>query len=288
MRKRSTGLLLALLLLLCQGFAAAEVQQVYIPSLQASFPFEGQKVVEPASTLQPDDLHPAAYGFTSATLSPEPVATLLPGSFMETPLYRLDGPEPGPSVFLVGGTHGDERAGWYAALMLTRIQLKRGRLWLIPQANRPGCEAGTRQLKASQDLNRAYPGKVDGNEAERLAYAILTVVLEAEPDLLIDLHEAAFYGGSRAFLGQTLILGQIDGIEEPLFQLMAQMEEPGLWSRPFSLEGPGIPDSLNSAAAAKGLPVFTVETFRGYALEDRVEDQLRVVQHFLKGFDMIE
>ena len=289
MKRYSHTVFLAFLMALCllPMQSLAEPQTVHVPSLGASFPFEGQRAVEPETTLQPDDLRPEDYGFATAP-ERQPHSLLLPGTPAETALYRLEGAASGPSIFLVAGTHGDERAGWYAALMLRRIAMKRGTLWLIPQANLPGCEAGERNLIASLDLNRAYPGDAEGNEAERLAHAILSAVLEAGPALVIDLHEAAYYGGGRSFLGQTLILGEIGGIEEPLFGLMQQMEEPGRWPRPFSLEGPGIQGSLNSAASARGLPVFTVETFRGYALQDRVEDQLRVVRHFLKGMDMID
>lgn len=289
MKRRLTCIVSLLLTLLCllPMQSLAELQTVHVPSLGTSFPFEGQRVVEPETTVQPDDLRPDAYGFEPAPPR-QPHSLLLPGTLAETPLYRLEGAAPGPTVFVVGGTHGDERAGWYAGLLLRRIALKRGTLWLIPQANLPGCVAGERHLTASQDLNRAYPGDTQGDEAGRLAHAILSAVLEAKPDLLIDLHEAAYFGGNRAFLGQTLILGEIGGIEDKLFELMQQMEEPGRWPRPFSLEGPGIPGSLNSEAAKAGVPVFTVETFRGYELKQRVEDQLRVIRHFLKGLDMID
>ena len=49
------------------------------------------------------------------------------------------------------------------------------------------------QLSGSEtrNLNRAYPGRADGNFTERIAYAITSLIRKDGIDLTIDLHEAA-------------------------------------------------------------------------------------------------
>lgn len=43
----------------------------------------------------------------------------------------------------------------------------------------------------TRNLNRAYPGRLNGNFTERVAHAVTTVVRQENVDLVIDLHEAA-------------------------------------------------------------------------------------------------
>lgn len=42
-----------------------------------------------------------------------------------------------------------------------------------------------------RNLNRAYPGRADGNLTEQVAYAITTMINEEKIDMTIDLHEAS-------------------------------------------------------------------------------------------------
>jgi hypothetical protein len=63
----------------------------------------------------------------------------LRGTAGDTPVFLLEGAEPGGSVLVVGGTHGDEPAGYLAAVVLVeRARVSRGRLIVIPRANASG------------------------------------------------------------------------------------------------------------------------------------------------------
>jgi hypothetical protein len=54
----------------------------------------------------------------------------------DTCVYILDGAEPGATVFVAGGTHGNEIAGIMAAIVLVEhVRVQRGRLIVIPHAN---------------------------------------------------------------------------------------------------------------------------------------------------------
>jgi hypothetical protein len=43
----------------------------------------------------------------------------------------------------------------------------------------------------TRNMNRAYPGKIDGNFTERCAYAVTEIVRQEKINLVIDLHEAS-------------------------------------------------------------------------------------------------
>jgi predicted deacylase len=63
-------------------------------------------------------------------------APALAGTPGDTTVYVLDGKEPGATVFVIGGTHGNEIAGIMAAVVLVEhVRVQAGRLIVIPHAN---------------------------------------------------------------------------------------------------------------------------------------------------------
>ena len=57
----------------------------------------------------------------------------------DAPVFVLDGQEPGGTLTLLGGTHPQEVAGMVAAiLVIENVRVKKGRVIVIPQANRSG------------------------------------------------------------------------------------------------------------------------------------------------------
>lgn len=284
---KKTVLLLILLALLMPS-ALGESQQRYIPSLEASFPFRGIRVVEPPDDVFLDALDPEAFGIPTGHEGCGAPYLLMADTPAQTMAYLVESGLPGPRVYLLAGTHGDERAGWYAALMLKDIALTKGSLVVLPQANKPGCEALSRYVRGSLDLNRSYPGRPSGDLAQQLAHAILKDIQSLEPTVVLDLHEAAVYAENRDFLGNTVIYTSLDGMGDLFFSLLVAFENAQLGARPYQFVSPGVADSLNSVApAALDIPVLTVETFRGYPLSRRVQDQVDIVLHCLRFYGMV-
>jgi Succinylglutamate desuccinylase / Aspartoacylase family len=63
----------------------------------------------------------------------------LAGGPGDGPVFVLDGQEPGGTLVLLGGTHPQEVAGPVAAiLVIENVRVKKGRVIVIPQANRSG------------------------------------------------------------------------------------------------------------------------------------------------------
>lgn len=61
------------------------------------------------------------------------------GTPADTPVYILEGADPGGTMLLLGGTHPQEVSGLLGAvLMIENAQVSAGRLVIIPQANRSG------------------------------------------------------------------------------------------------------------------------------------------------------
>lgn len=86
---------------------------------------------------QPDPIIPGPGVTRSFQLSAYlPQLERTPG---DTPVYELNGRDAGGTILVLGGTHGDEIAGYLAAVLLVeQARVLRGRLIIVPRANASG------------------------------------------------------------------------------------------------------------------------------------------------------
>lgn len=252
--------------------------------------WDGYRVKEPVVDLDIDAMTFADFG---ESLFPEtyPVTaetyTLCPGEIMETEVVHIKAEQEGPVIYVVAGVHGDEVAAWYAGRLLRKATLKAGELYVVAPANANGARNRTRYVTGQQDLNRSFPGSESGNEAQRIANAIYRDIERVQPYLVFDLHEAIVYTSGRDFLGSNLIYTILDGIDDLFFDMLFATQDGDLCSNAFSSNAPGPQGSINNTVAKRlGIPVITVETFRGFDIVRRVHDQLDIVQYALEYVDM--
>ena len=210
----------------------------------------------------------------------------------ETAVHIFKSNLPGPKVVIVGGIHGDETAGWKTALNLVeRVNFFRGEVIIIPQAyikadnmvNRyPGYTAtnGAKYSKAL-DLNRNFPGKVDGTETEKIAFVITQEVEKHEADYIIDLHESRkSYSDTDPLLGDLLIYGNVDS-SLFCYDLVNEFNKSYLKEGEvnFSFDT-NAPDGAFNQYFGDTYPnaiVFTVETNRQLEEARRIEQQTQIL-----------
>jgi predicted deacylase len=110
----------------------------------------------------------------------------------QIPVTIVRGRQPGPTLALIGGTHGSEVA---PIIALQRLRARvdpaalRGSLLIVHVANMPSFLGRTVYYSPvdGKNLNRVYPGKADGTVSERIAHAITTEII-ARSDYLVDMH----------------------------------------------------------------------------------------------------
>ncbi|NLC33312.1 MAG: succinylglutamate desuccinylase/aspartoacylase family protein, partial [Clostridiales bacterium] len=107
-------MLTIVLLLLMTVDAFAISQKRYVPDLRQTFLFEGHKVIEPEDDVEFKNLKTADFRIPLADGQQVKKYILLKNEAAETTVFLIDSGLPGASVYIVAGTHGDERAGWYA------------------------------------------------------------------------------------------------------------------------------------------------------------------------------
>ena len=133
-----------------------------------------------------------------------PVTTLANGTELRFPVHTVTGTQPGPTLGVTAGIHGDENLPLEAVRRLVQQldpnQLS-GAVVAIPVVNPLAIESQTRHTPTDmQNLNRVFPGDADGWLTEQLAAVVCEKFLP-EIDFLVDLHA----GGAQPIVDYVYI-----------------------------------------------------------------------------------
>lgn len=205
------------------------------------------------------------------------------GTEWENTVVERRGAAEGPIVYIVGGIHGDETAGWTAANLLKEVCPKAGTVYILSPANVYGAEHDKRTTRSDRDLNRNFPGDPEGWDAERIAASIYEDVEACSPDLLLDLHETKGPQESapeRDDLRNAVIVNDVAQISDLVWELTVEGD--------LTLMGSPPEGSVNRTVSEQlGIPAITLETWRGEALKERVARQIRFVEKVLTFYGML-
>jgi len=195
----------------------------------------------------------------------------------------------GPTLLLMAGNHGDEYEGQTALTRLVnevRANDIQGRVIILPMANFPAAEAGTRTSPIDQgNLNRAFPGDPNGQPTWMIAHYIEQVLMPLA-DYAIDLHS----GGSSLYYPPTLLRGKGQTPDEAakLITLQTAFDLPYAWV--FTSGGGATSTGRTAMAAAnrKGVPSVLAELGGGGALDPAILAQtLRGLRRVLHALNML-
>lgn len=111
---------------------------------------------------------------------------------LNIPVALIHGARPGPVLSIVAGSHGTEYASIIAVeRLIAEIDpaAVSGTVILVPLINVPSFEQKVVHLNPidGKNMNRMYPGKMDGTQTDRASYMITKQVVEPS-DHLIDMH----------------------------------------------------------------------------------------------------
>jgi N-alpha-acetyl-L-2,4-diaminobutyrate deacetylase len=97
----------------------------------------------------------------------------------------------GPTALITGANHGDEYEGpiaLYSFAQRTDLSQFQGRVIIIPAMNYPAFQAATRVSPIDQlNMNRIFPGKIDGSITQVIADYFSRVLLPMA-DYVLDIH----------------------------------------------------------------------------------------------------
>ena len=237
--------------------------------------------------------------FTATTIAGSTVITntILPGTRFATPSYFVDSGHGGPTVFIVGGVHGNEPAGAAAAETIHHWPIKAGRLVVIPRANVPGLEANKRNIPDLEtnlsNLNRNYPraGQTDSKARGELAQAIWKIANDNKVDWVLDLHEGYdFHQLNEKSVGSSIICFPLPAGQAAADEMLAAVNATitnnaiKFVRREMPIDG--------SLARAGGehlhVPSMTLETTSKQPMERRVQQHQLAVHTLLVRLGMLE
>ncbi|HEX6990214.1 MAG TPA: succinylglutamate desuccinylase/aspartoacylase family protein [Bacillota bacterium] len=214
--------------------------------------------------------------------------TILPGTRYATTLYEIDSGRSGPIVWVSGGVHGSELAGWMAAERIAGWDIARGKLIVVPHANQPAVQQRRRSATGDPDLNRQFPQRAGQSARTRLARALWAELLRYRPDWVFDLHEALSNNNANPdSVGQSIIVHPTSRMTSLARRVIDRMNAGLSSARDFNLMRYPVQGSLADAAGqVLGANAAIVETSRQYALSTRIDWHLRIMRTILEELDM--
>jgi hypothetical protein len=176
------------------------------------------------------------------------IAKLYSAANVEIPVIIERSLNPGPTVLLISGIHGDEINGVEVVRQLLAKQInkpKKGTIICIPILNIFGFLNASRTLPDGRDLNRAFPGSKSGSLASRVAFHFSQNILP-HVDYCLDFHT----GGSARYNAAQL---RVMPDNEDLLQL-AQ-----IFGAPFIVVSKNQNKSLRAICFKQGIPSILFE-----------------------------
>jgi predicted deacylase len=172
------------------------------------------------------------------------------------PAFLMNGEENGPRVLILGGIHGCEYtsidAGLKLGITLDPSEVK-GQVAVLPIANPAAFYSRSIYVhpRDGKNLNRMFPGKEDGTDAERLAFWLNETVFK-HVDYIIDLH-----GGDMI---EALVPFTIYHVAEDENVLEKSKEMASLYEIKYVVgDRDQVPGSTYGAAATQGIPAIIAE-----------------------------
>lgn len=229
-----------------------------------------------------------------------PTGILGEGKPWAMPWYEVKGAEPGPTVLITGGVHGNEPAGAMAAQQIRFWPIKRGRLIVIPRVNDLGLRANIRWYPPARndrevrDLNRNFPNGPDNAPRGPLAETVWEFVKSQKPDLAIDLHEGFdFHTSNSKSVGSSVICSPGDETTRLAKKMQKAVNATiNIQKRNFDLlnrKGAVNGSLIRACADRLGLTAFILETtFKDQMLSLRTRQHRRMVSVLLNEFGVID
>jgi hypothetical protein len=200
------------------------------------------------------------------------------GLAVPTPVLVAHGRKPGPTLCLVAAVHGAELNGVEIVRRIMfdlSVDKLAGSVVGLPIANAFGFLRSSRYLPDRRDLNRYFPGTVDGSMAARFARALFTEVI-TRCNVLVDIHTGSFHRTNLPQLRADLTIG-------PVLNLTKQFGDIAVL---HSMSPSG---SLRRAATDVGIAAVTLETGGPARFQtSAVEAGVKAIEALINHLDMIK
>jgi len=212
-----------------------------------------------------------------------------PATFI--PMTTITGAKSGPTVLMVAGVHGYEFAPILAAQKLAddiNSDDLSGTLMIVRIAHVSAFENRSPYVNPYDrlNLNRSFPGKKDGTQTERIAYALSTEIIP-KADIVFDVHSGDGAEWLEAFVG---VYGGPLATDYPKALRAAEsFGFPNIVRYKMKTQAQiDTGRSLNRQAVAQGLPTLLVEIGEnGKRKSEHVDEIVRGMKNVMSDLGML-
>ncbi len=207
------------------------------------------------------------------------VSRLPSGNRINIQTYVFTSANPGPTVLIMGGVHGDEING----IQIVRKTLEErvfdrlisGSIIAIPLLNVFGFINFSRDVPDGKDVNRSFPGSSSGSLASRTA-SVLTKKILPHVDIAIDLHT----GGASRYNYPQIRYSKKDVKAKKLARS---------FGAPYIIEKPWITKSFRKTANQMDISVLVYEGGESVRLDGfSIDIGVAGIKRTLKALGMID
>lgn len=208
-----------------------------------------------------------------------PVASLPSGTRINLFAHVYRSENPGPTMLVIGGVHGDEINGLEIVRRSVKSgifkELQSGSVIAVPLLNVYGFINFSRDFPDGKDVNRSFPGTKGGSLASRIAHTLTNEILP-QVDFGIDFHTG---GGSIYNYPQVRVYRN-----DP-----ESVELAHLFSMPHIVKTGLISKSLRKIANVKKIPMVVFEGGESLRIDEFSIDQgMQGIKRVLKGKGMAD
>ncbi len=205
------------------------------------------------------------------------IARLPTGTLIDIPVHVFNSKNPGPTLLLQAGLHGDEINGVETLRRMLEnndFKLKKGAVIVVPILNIFGFIHFSRDVPDGKDVNRSFPGRKTGSLASRIAYHYTSEILP-QIDFGIDLHT----GGAQRHNFPQMRYTNGDELSKKLAIS---------FNAPFAFPSNLIAGSFRKAAFTMEKPIAVYEAGESMRFDEAaISIGVQGIKNVLRGFEMI-
>ena len=221
-------------------------------------------------------------------------------------LIKKENADSNTTLLVVGGIHGDEPGGYFAASILaTHYEIQSKNLWIVPNLNKESIQENSRGLHG--DMNRKF-SVIDANDKDKQTVEEMKkIILEKNVSLVLNLHDGhGFYRKEKEgnifnpnAWGQTCVIDQCKLKEAQPFgdlneiaslvkenlnkKLLQNHHSFDVKNTNTQFEDEAMQLSLTYFAVTNDKPAFAIESSKNLStLSEKVFYQLLAIEEFMK------
>lgn len=194
----------------------------------------------------------------SATVTFE-VAKLHTRNTLDVPIIIERSKKPGPTVLMTAGIHGDEINGVEIVRQIIAKGInkpKRGTIICVPVINVFGFLNMDRLFPDGRDLNRVFPGSINGSLASRVAHFVMKEIVP-HVDFAMDFHT----GGADRFNAAQIRIVK----DDPKLTELAHV-----FGAPFIYYSQNLNKSFRNACSKFGVPMLLFEGGKSFNIHTTI------------------